>query len=104
MLTTRISPKISVKPLATTKYSAASVEAVERDHGELRGSSTALMNSQIDDDGRDETSAMRSRVHGRRRGSPQLRLGTVLAGPPAVAGSASGGGSPTPTCAVRAMP
>ena len=47
MLTTRIRPKISVKPLATTKKSAASVSPLSVTTANLRGSSAALTSSQI---------------------------------------------------------
>ena len=41
MLTTRMSPKISVKPLATTKYSAAAVRPLSSVMRKSLGSSTA---------------------------------------------------------------
>ena len=41
MLTTRMSPKISVKPLATTKYSAAAVSPLSSVMKKSFGSSTA---------------------------------------------------------------
>ena len=41
MLTTRISPKISVKPLATTKYSAAGVRPLSSVMKKSFGSETA---------------------------------------------------------------
>ena len=41
MLTTRMSPKISVKPLATTKYSAAAVSPLSSVMRKSLGSSTA---------------------------------------------------------------
>ncbi len=47
MLTTRIRPKISVKPLATTKNSAASVSPLSVTTANLRGSSAPLTISQI---------------------------------------------------------
>ena len=50
MLTTRISPKISVKPLATTKKSAASVTPLSVTTANWRRSSAALTSSHDDHD------------------------------------------------------
>ena len=82
MLTTRIRPKIRVKPLATTKYSAASVVAVERDDGEAARILDRLDEQPAGDEGHDD------REHDALRAPPPARvddaglgLGDRAAGP-----------------------
>ena len=105
MLTTRIRPKISVKPLATTKNSAASVTPLSVTTANRRGSSTALTTSHT-------TTTARITVIAIRFGpqpcaastTPGSASGIVLPGPSASIASCSGAGSPGFSCAVRGMP
>ena len=63
MLTTRISPKISVKPLATTKNSAASVSPLSVTTAKRRGSSAPLTTRKATTATAAATAAMRPTVH-----------------------------------------
>ena len=105
MLTTRIRPKISVKPLATTKKSAASVTPLSVTTRNCFGSSIILMKRKTATTIPIATSTMRLASHAERPGAgPVSASGMVLPGPPAAVRSGSGGVSSTPSCAVRAMP
>ena len=83
MLTTRIRPKISVKPLATTKNSAASVVPFSVTTANWRGSSIALTSSQTrttaTTSGEDDP--LRAPRRARASATPGSASGRVLAGP-----------------------
>ena len=105
MLTTRIRPKIRVKPLATTKYSAASVVPLSVTTAKRRGSSIALTNSQTATSATSAVSTMRFAFQPPAASTtPGSASGMVLPGPSASIASRSGWESPGFSCAVRAMP
>jgi hypothetical protein len=80
MLTTRMSPKISVKPLATTKNSAASVIPFRLTTANTRQSSFALTSSHTPTATPTRRSAMRRLLHLAPRGVSRVSVSAGVAG------------------------
>ena len=80
MLTTRIRPKMRVKPLATTKNSAASVIPFRVTTAKVRQSSLALTRSHTAMVAPIMARAMRRLLHPDRRGVPGVSAAADVAG------------------------